>query len=95
MGRELVKDHEADPESFRQWQNEPFYHFREKTPTTPKTMTLTCRRAIDSIRECGRLNLIQALAATLAGRPRMAAYHRKVAQECRDDAHALQITAMP
>ena len=50
------------------------------------------RRAVDSIRACGRLNLIQALSATLAGRPSLALYHRKVSALCRHDARQLALT---
>lgn len=56
-------------------------------------MTATCRRAVTSIQSCGRRNLIQALSATLAGRPRLAAYHRGVASQCRADARTLSSTA--
>jgi hypothetical protein len=56
-------------------------------------MTSTCRSAIRSIRSCERRNLIQALQATLAGRPRMTGYHRRIALECRHDARQLQLTA--
>jgi hypothetical protein len=56
-------------------------------------MTATCHRAIRSIRACERRNLIQALQATLAGRPRLSAYHRRISHQCRQDARALQLTA--
>lgn len=56
-------------------------------------MTATCHRAVRSIRSCERHNLIQALAATLSQRPRLAAHHRRVARQCRRDARALHLTA--
>ncbi len=51
------------------------------------------RRAVDSLRACGRLNLIQALSATLAGRPFLARHHRKVSALCRHDARLLKTTS--
>lgn len=56
-------------------------------------MTTTCRRAVRSLRAVARLNLIQALQATLAGRPRMTRFHRAVAAACRRDAKLLADTA--
>jgi hypothetical protein len=50
-------------------------------------------RAVDSIRACGRMNLIQALSATLAGQHRLAAHHRRVAMQCRAEAWELRRTA--
>lgn len=56
-------------------------------------MTPTCRKAIRSLRSCERLNLIQALQATLCDRDRIAIYHRQVAASSRRDARLLQLTA--
>ena len=56
-------------------------------------MTSACRRAVRSLRACERLNLIQALSATLHGRRRMADFHRRIAAFCRRDARALATTA--
>ena len=53
-------------------------------------MTATCRRAIESIRECAKLNIKQAKAAKAAGRVRMAAFHANVALSCRRDSNLLR-----
>lgn len=55
-------------------------------------LTPTNRSAVDSLRACGKMNLIQALSATIAGRPRMARYHRNVATFCIQDARLLATT---
>lgn len=56
-------------------------------------MTTLCRNAVTTIRTCARRNLQQARVAKQDGRPRMAAYHTRVALQCRADANALATTA--
>lgn len=56
-------------------------------------MTATCAKAVRSLRACARLELIRALSATLAGRPRMSVYHRGIAMQCRADARSLVLTS--
>lgn len=55
-------------------------------------MKAITRRTVDCIRACGRTNLIQALSATLAGRTRLALFHRQVAALSRHDARQLALT---
>jgi hypothetical protein len=56
-------------------------------------MTATCRNAVTSIRSCARRNLSQARQARTDQRPRMMAYHLRIALQCRADANALATTA--
>jgi hypothetical protein len=46
-------------------------------------------RAVITIKECALLNLKKARAAKLAGRERLAAYHLRIAIQCRADANAI------
>ena len=56
-------------------------------------MSPTCHRAVRSLRSCERLNLIQALRATLADRPALTAFHRGAAKDYRRSARNLHLSA--
>jgi hypothetical protein len=57
-------------------------------------MTPTCHKAVRSFRAIARLNLIQALSATIAAKPILTSYHRQSYLDFRASARRLQLTSI-
>ncbi len=57
-------------------------------------MTPTCHKAVRSFLAIARLNLIQALSATIAAKPILTSYHRQSYLDFRASARRLQLTSI-